>query len=128
MTRTFWVLMILAAILAAGVGGYWTGHHGLNLPGFLSADRATRTQTPIPTGPVIYYRDPDGKPFYSLVPKQTADGRNYRAVLASEDVSFDPNTKVEVTAAPGQTGGRRILYYRNPMGLPDVSPMPKKDS
>ena len=23
---------------------------------------------------------------------------------------------------------RRILYYRNPMGLPDVSPVPKKDS
>lgn len=23
---------------------------------------------------------------------------------------------------------RRIVYYRNPMGLPDVSPMPKKDS
>ena len=23
---------------------------------------------------------------------------------------------------------RKILYYRNPMGLPDTSPMPKKDS
>lgn len=29
-------------------------------------------------------------------------------------------------AAPG-SGERRILYYRNPMGLPDVSPVPKKD-
>ncbi|TXH31778.1 MAG: efflux RND transporter periplasmic adaptor subunit [Rhodospirillaceae bacterium] len=26
------------------------------------------------------------------------------------------------------TGERRILYYRNPMGLPDTSPTPKKDS
>ena len=25
-------------------------------------------------------------------------------------------------------GKRRILYYRNPMGLPDTSPVPKKDS
>ena len=26
------------------------------------------------------------------------------------------------------TGGeRKILYYRNPMGLPDTSPVPKKD-
>jgi Cu(I)/Ag(I) efflux system membrane fusion protein len=24
-------------------------------------------------------------------------------------------------------GGRKILYYRNPMGLPDTSPVPKKD-
>jgi Cu(I)/Ag(I) efflux system membrane fusion protein len=29
--------------------------------------------------------------------------------------------------APDQAG-RKILYYRNPMGLPDTSPVPKKDS
>ena len=26
------------------------------------------------------------------------------------------------------TDGRKILYYRHPMGLPDTSPVPKKDS
>jgi membrane fusion protein, copper/silver efflux system len=36
------------------------------------------------------------------------------------------------SAAAGQPAGatkneRRILYYRNPMGLPDTSPVPKKD-
>jgi len=34
-------------------------------------------------------------------------------------------------AAPadaGAAGARQILYYRNPMGLPDTSPVPKKDS
>ena len=31
-------------------------------------------------------------------------------------------------AAPAEPGGRKILYYRNPMGLPDTSPTPKKDS
>ena len=34
-------------------------------------------------------------------------------------------------AAPGEPAGkkaRKILYYRNPMGLPDTSPEPKKDS
>ncbi len=34
-------------------------------------------------------------------------------------------------AAPAPTdaaGGRRILYYRNPMGLPDTSPVPKTDA
>ena len=31
-------------------------------------------------------------------------------------------------AAAGATNGeRKILYYRNPMGLPDTSPVPKKD-
>jgi RND family efflux transporter MFP subunit len=30
-------------------------------------------------------------------------------------------------AAPGAPKTRKILYYRNPMGLPDTSPTPKKD-
>ena len=37
-----------------------------------------------------------------------------------------PHT-TEVAASAAQTGERRILYYRNPMGLPDTSPVPKKD-
>lgn len=32
------------------------------------------------------------------------------------------------TDAPASGGERKILYYRNPMGLPDTSPVPKKDS
>ena len=31
-------------------------------------------------------------------------------------------------AAPAGTAERKPLYYRNPMGLPDTSPTPKKDS
>ncbi len=38
----------------------------------------------------------------------------------------DRGQKTE-TAAPKESA-RRILYYRNPMGLPDTSPTPKKDS
>src|SRR5437899_12370866 len=76
------------------------------------------------TGAAIYYQDPDGKPFYSLTPKKTPDGRAYRAVPAGADVSFDG--PAEVAAAP--PADRKVKYYRNPMGLPDVSPTPKKDS
>ena len=32
------------------------------------------------------------------------------------------------TVAAAAKGERKILYYRNPMGLPDTSPAPKKDS
>ena len=32
-----------------------------------------------------------------------------------------------VDAEPGGTPSRKVLYYRNPMGLPDTSPVPKKD-
>jgi RND family efflux transporter MFP subunit len=31
------------------------------------------------------------------------------------------------SAAAGQVKARKLLYYRNPMGLPDTSPTPKKD-
>lgn len=73
----------------------------------------------------IYYQDPDGKPRYSLTPKKTPDGRDYRAVPPGADVSFD-EPAADVAAAPSVE--RKIKYYRNPMGLPDVSPTPKKDS
>jgi Cu(I)/Ag(I) efflux system membrane fusion protein len=80
-------------------------------------------------GTTIYFQDPDGKPLYSLTPKKTPDGRAWRAVPASADISFDEpdETPTETKSADAKTE-RRIKYYRNPMGLPDTSPVPKKDS
>ena len=83
------LLPILAAILAAGMGGYWLGHNPISTSELMTTTGAAQTSGQAPSGPVIYYRDPDGRPFYSLEPKQTPDGRPYRAVLASEDISFD---------------------------------------
>ena len=118
MNRGVRTILILAAVSAAGIGGFFVGRPG----GRVITDVAATATTP--TGAVIYYQDPDGKPQYSAHPAKTADGRPYRAVLASEDITFDPAAK-----AAGRTpDGRRVLYYRNPMGLPDVSPIPKKDS
>ncbi len=75
----------------------------------------------------LYYQDPDGKPFYASAPKKAADGRDYRPVF--ED---NPATQAAAGSAtpspPAASSDRRILYYRNPMGLPDTSPKPKKDS
>jgi Cu(I)/Ag(I) efflux system membrane fusion protein len=117
--RLGWSILILAAVLAAGVGGYRMGRQGLALPtmGANVADRGT------PGGAVIYYQDPDGKPAYSAEPRSTPDGRPWRAVPASEDVSFD-----DAPAVASSTDAPKILYYRNPMGLSDVSKVPKKDS
>jgi Cu(I)/Ag(I) efflux system membrane fusion protein len=80
--------------------------------------------------PPIYFQDPDGKPSYSLVPRKTPDGRDYRAVPVGADVSFDDDAPAEMpaSAAASASGERRIKYHRNPMGLPDTSPTPKKDS
>jgi Cu(I)/Ag(I) efflux system membrane fusion protein len=34
----------------------------------------------------------------------------------------------EAATAPRAAAARKLKYYRNPMGLPDISPVPKKDS
>ncbi len=45
-----------------------------------------------------------------------------------------PDTYAQHAAAPANTAAgapaqeRKVLYYRNPMGLPDTSPVPKKDA
>ena len=38
-----------------------------------------------------------------------------------------PAASVAAVPAEGAKKERKLLYYRNPMGLPDTSPTPKKD-
>ena len=131
--------LLALAVLAAGVGaaGFWAGQRDLSVPAVVRSVQAvamralgdeTEPMTSAGSGAVLYYRHPDGNPVYSATPKQTDDGRNFTAVLAGEDVSFDEPGKAGTMAADPGTGEREVLYYRNPMGLPDTSPTPKKDS
>jgi len=78
----------------------------------------------------LYYQDPDGKPAYAAGPKKAADGRDYRPVFedAGPVAAVSLGGRQEPPAYPAPTGRGRILFYRNPMGLPDTSPAPKKDS
>ena len=38
-----------------------------------------------------------------------------------------PEAVAQSVAVDGQKTAKKLLYYRNPMGLPDTSPVPKKD-
>ncbi|UYW31906.1 efflux RND transporter periplasmic adaptor subunit [Methylorubrum extorquens] len=163
MTRPAWLAGPLAALAAGGLG-YWAGHGGIPVPALVKragselvpalveraragfahwmpdarpARQGPAPQVPAPAGPVVYYRDPDGKPVYSASPMLTGDGREFRAVHASEDVRIDADDPGAMSADMAEHGtahdkaaggARRVLYYRNPMGLPDTSPVPKKDS
>ena len=114
-------LATAAAVVAAAVGASgWSLMHQDRTQLAITQAVAERAAAP------LYYRDPDGKPLYSLAPKKTPDGRDYVAVPAGADISFHPKPAPEPAAAA--QGPRRIKYYRNPMGLPDTSPSPKKDS
>lgn len=119
-----------AALLTVAMGGYWLGRSR-----DIAAAEAAPAVSTTPQGGAaaaanrtpLYYQNPDGKPDYSPVPKKTADGRDYIPVYQDA-----PRVVASLTpqppAANGPQGQGRILYYRNPMGLPDTSPVPKKDA
>lgn len=109
--------LALVALSAAGLMLLWRAN-------WSGGKATTETHAHIGTGPIIYYRDPDG-PFFSIAPKKNDAGKDYVAVRASEDVSFEDKPPAPT---PNPTADRRIRYYRNPMGLPDTSPVPKKDA
>jgi Cu(I)/Ag(I) efflux system membrane fusion protein len=115
------MLAAAAAVVAAAGGSGWYLTRQVQ-PQLAIATPAVAQPAAAP----LYYRDPDGKPLYSLAPRKTPDGRDYVGVPAGADVSFDPKPAPEPAAAA--QGPRKIKYYRNPMGLPDTSSVPKKDS
>jgi membrane fusion protein, copper/silver efflux system len=123
---------------AAGWGGLAAGERGITVSAlreaavtqvsFLLGRDVAAMPAPEPTGAVIYWRHPDGIPEWSATEAVTADGRAFLPVRASEDISPDPSAKLAAEPAPAAGGERTVLYYRNPMGLPDTSPVPKQDS
>ena len=117
-------MLTVAAVMAAAGAGLWAGQTGMvKLPVHI-ASLTTESAKPAPRGHIIYHRDPSGKPLYSLTPKTAPDGKAYVPVYASEDIAFDAPKQL----AQADAQGREIIHYRNPMGLPDISPVPKKDS
>lgn len=57
--------------------------------------------------------------------KRAEDGRAFATAYADGEVSFNDKMRAKENTGSGEP---RILYYRNPMGLPDTSATPKKDS
>ena len=132
------VATIAFGFAAAGVG-YWLGTNPTTLPSAVEAARAmfdkpkamSAMRPPSkPSGVIAYYRDPDGKPVYAAAPTMTAAGRAFEAVDAADDVQFDGSGTKTANAQPMPADAKpqKIKFYRNPMGLPDTSPVPKKDN
>jgi len=119
---TFRLFFMLAFGLGLGAaGGYWYAGRPATTPeSFLQAGAAKAAERQI-----LYYRDPSGAPYWSATATKDSQGRDYLPVYDDEEPSFDPAPPL---AKPQATAGeRKILNYRNPMGLPDTSPVPKKD-
>jgi Cu(I)/Ag(I) efflux system membrane fusion protein len=115
MSRRAGAIILACGLIAGGAGGYWVARLPSSVPPPPSAAAAADRK-------ILYYRDPSGAPYWSAEPRKDAQGRDYVPVYEDEEVSFEPGGK-----KPAAGGPRKILYYRNPMGLPDTSPVPKKD-
>ena len=124
MKRALLACATAAAVIAAAGGGFIGVRGHLHLTSAATVALVSTASAQASDEP-IYYQDPDGRPLYSLTPKQTPDGRDYRAVPPGADLSFEDEPAPAPTTAVATD--RKIKFYRNPMGLPDTSPIPKKD-
>ena len=120
----------ITAMLAATVAGYrlgagtwpdprqWTSPsnpEAAALPAAASKERK-----------VLYWKHPDNDTDFAAAPKKTGDGRDYVAVYDDQEADFAVVRLKEPTKVDGGAP-KKVLFYRNPMGLPDTSPVPKKD-
>jgi membrane fusion protein, copper/silver efflux system len=119
MSKTTTVMILAVGVVIGAAAGYL-----LARPPIVDAPAVAEQPTTAAAAErkILYYRDPSGAPYWSAEPKKDADGRDWLPVYEDEEISFEPGAK-----RPMARGPRKILYYRNPMGLPDTSPVPKKD-
>ncbi|WP_459162041.1 efflux RND transporter periplasmic adaptor subunit [Bradyrhizobium japonicum] len=112
--------LLTALVLGGGLvlaGDYWHS----NGAGWLAEADMTSAAAAAERTP-LYYRDPSGAPLWSAGPKKDDRGRDYLPVYDDDGAAVAPAPPKAQAASP-----RKILYYRNPMGLPDTSTVPKKD-
>jgi Cu(I)/Ag(I) efflux system membrane fusion protein len=121
MNRGGIIFLVIVAAVGGAAGGYWYGRSPTvtrDSPPLAEATAAEAERN------ILYYRDPSGAPYWSATPKKDDKGRDYLPVYDDE-----PSSAASKPAARSSSAGsKRIRYYRNPMGLPDTSPVPKKDS
>lgn len=129
MSKVLIVGIAVAAILSTAAGGYRLGGGAWpDLQGWLAetpldvhAKQRAAVQ-PASERKVLYWKHPDGASDFSPEPKKAGDGRDFLPVYEDEETDFAETKPKAPPSGPG-----KILYYRNPMGLPDTSPAPKKD-
>src|ERR1700730_2481891 len=130
MKRALAVVLLLGVALGIGIGGYWLGRRQITATPQRTAIAATKAANTPPSGTtperaILYYRDPMGKPNYSPVPKKDSMGMDYVPVYEGQEDNAPPSS---ASPPPASKPKGKVLYYRNPMGLADTSPVPKKDS
>lgn len=128
MSKLLWTTALAVALAASAAGGYRLGTGTWPSPAALTKDggHAAARSAAAEERAVLYWRHPD-EPQYSATPAKTEDERAYVPVHDDEEPLLPGDKPMEKTKTAANGGEKKILYYRNPMGLPDTSPVPKKD-
>jgi len=123
----FSAVLIVGMAVAVGYGagaGVWTDPRR-----WISAPEARIVDTSAALGrerKVLYWKHPDGAAEYAAALVKSTDGRDFVPVYDDQERNFLEATRNQPPTSVAESE-RKILYYRNPMGLPDTSPVPKKD-
>ena len=137
MNKLVFVVAGLLAVSGSLAVGYKVGTSHWPVPQMSSLPDSTAPAQragamPVESREVLYWRDPSGKPAYSIARLRSEDGRSYVPVFDNEEPNFAGVATVQAakpeTMPMAPKGEHKVKYYRNPMGLPDTSATPKKDS
>ncbi|MEQ1613801.1 MAG: efflux RND transporter periplasmic adaptor subunit [Hyphomicrobiaceae bacterium] len=137
MTRLLKLALSLGAAAGIAAGGYRLGAGnwpyvatlhawiGGQKPGSSMVEPTIAASSTPTERRVLYWKHPDGKAEFSPTAFKGVDGREYVPVYEDQEARVPGEKKAEVPKSAG--GLKKVLFYRNPMGLPDTSPVPKKD-
>ena len=127
--RIFLKLILSLFLIAIGsVGGFFAATKYRPQLEAMASQLVNAATSETPGRKIIYYKNPMGEPDISAAPKKDSMGMDYIPVYEDE-ISGQPGSLLpksdKSTKTTDAEGGKKILYYRNPMGLPDTSPVPK---
>ncbi len=109
--------LAVAAVVSAAAGVQHVRHRPTSVLPTVTASKTVAERK------VLYWKNPDSGTNFSPTPTKTTTGRDYVPVFDDQEPDF-AGAKPKAVAADS----RKLVYYRNPMGLADTSPVPKKDS
>jgi Cu(I)/Ag(I) efflux system membrane fusion protein len=130
-----WGIAVAAIIVGASGGyrlgaGHWPNWYSIAIYADTMRGEAAAEARAAPASAertILYWKHPDGDADFSSSPKKATDGRDYLPVYEDQEADFKDDKLAKGTNGKQAGAKGRILYYRNPMGLPDTSPVPKKD-
>jgi membrane fusion protein, copper/silver efflux system len=89
------------------------------------ADMTAEAKASVENGMVVVETNLYAPGRWAVIVSGTVNGKPFKGSVV---VTAKQKSAEAASPPPANSGPRKILYYRNPMGLADTSPVPKKDA